>query len=510
MNVFSLRDRVIEDYENYVRSFVSIQNPAIRAVVDAEMNNGRLWPQPLLALNPAFEPARDVEALCRDGVLHPECARIFRRNKSKGGEALRFHLHQEQAIEVARTGAPYVLTTGTGSGKSLAYIVPIVDSILRRGSGRGVQAIIVYPMNALANSQMGELEKFLCAGFDGHGPITFKRYTGQEKKEEREEIIQNPPDIILTNFVMLELMLTRKKESQLLREGMGGLRWLVLDELHTYRGRQGSDVAVLVRRVREMTSGDQLQCVGTSATIAGTGTRREQKAEVARVASQLFGVSVASDHVIGETLRRTTPQRDFSLESERAALRRRIESDAPTPCTFREIEADPLASFVESTFGVTDRIEDGETFLIRAKPKPLGGEDGAAQMLAELSGAEGSRCESKTREFLLDGMKCERNPHTGAAPFAFRLHQWVSRGDTVYATFEAPEARHYTLEGQIYAPGEERAKKLFPLAFCRECGHEFYTVWRADEDGLETFHGRELLDTQGQTAPVPGAQAGFL
>src|SRR5439155_1679379 len=82
---------------------------------------------------------------------------------------------------VARQGHNYVLTTGTGSGKSLAYIVPIVDYVLRHGTGGGIKAIVVYPMNALANSQYGELAKFLCYGYaDGKGPVRFERYTGQE------------------------------------------------------------------------------------------------------------------------------------------------------------------------------------------------------------------------------------------------------------------------------------------------------------------------------------------
>jgi ATP-dependent helicase YprA (DUF1998 family) len=122
---------------------------------------------------------------------------------------------------VAHTGANYVLTTGTGSGKSLAYIVPIVDHVLRRGSGKGVQAIVVYPMNALANSQEGELKKFLQLSYpDGKGPVTFARYTGQESDETRQRIIANPPDIILTNYVMLELILTRTTERQLIQAAL--------------------------------------------------------------------------------------------------------------------------------------------------------------------------------------------------------------------------------------------------------------------------------------------------
>ena len=135
-------------------------------------------------------------------------------------------------------------------------------------------------MNALANSQRQELEKFLTLGYaSGKSPITFARYTGQEKQEERDRILADPPDILLTNYVMLELILTRSIERPLLR--VANLRFLVLDELHTYRGRQGADVALLVRRVRERLAGSNLQCVGTSATLASEGSYEEQRRVIA-------------------------------------------------------------------------------------------------------------------------------------------------------------------------------------------------------------------------------------
>src|SRR5207245_8188196 len=165
-----------------------------------------------------------------------ECARVLRKDKSEDdglGRPLRLHRHQSEAIAIARKGASYVLTTGTGSGKSLAYIVPIVDHVLRHGSGRGIQAIVVYPMNALANSQEKELTKFLKDGFpDRRGPVTFERYTGQESDERKNQIVAAPPDILLTNYVMLELILTRPKERNLIEKAQG-LRFLVFDELHT-------------------------------------------------------------------------------------------------------------------------------------------------------------------------------------------------------------------------------------------------------------------------------------
>lgn len=120
-------------------------------------------------------------------------------------------------------------------------------------------------MNALANSQLEELGKFLKYGYGDAPRVTLDRHTGQEGHDERQRILASPPDILLTNYVMLELVLTRPDERRSLIRAAQGLQFLVLDELHTYRGRQGADVAMLVRRVRDACRAqDTLQCVGTS------------------------------------------------------------------------------------------------------------------------------------------------------------------------------------------------------------------------------------------------------
>ncbi|MBK6514518.1 MAG: hypothetical protein IPG04_10470 [Polyangiaceae bacterium] len=131
-------------------------------------------------------------------------------------------------------------------------------------------------MNALANSQEGELEKYLCRGFR-EPRVRFARYTGQDDDAARKRIVEDPPDILLTNYVMLELMLTRPHEAALVRAAEG-LRFLVFDELHTYRGRQGADVALLIRRARAAFKSDDLLCAGTSATMSTKGTWQEQQA----------------------------------------------------------------------------------------------------------------------------------------------------------------------------------------------------------------------------------------
>lgn len=498
MNVFELRRHQVRDYEQYVRSFMAMRDGRLRDEVDAQLNEGLLWPHPRMGLNPAFAPGGWVDELVARDVLHPECGRIFRLKPDIGPErGLHLHHHQVEAIEAARRGGSYVLTTGTGSGKSLAYLIPIVDAVLREGPGRGVKAVVVYPMNALANSQAGELEKFLSRGYpDGRGPVRFARYTGQEKEDERHQIWAEPPDIILTNYVMLELVLSRVDERPLVAAAQG-LRFLVLDELHTYRGRQGADVALLCRRVRDACRAERLQIVGTSATLATGGSWADQRDEISRVATRLFGLPVSPDDVIGETLTRATTGFDASDAAAVAVLRERVRSPVPAPGDYDAFVADPLTAWIESRLGVTN--EEGSDRLVRVRPRTIGLPDGVAAELAEVTDLELHLCERVVEDQLLAGGGV-RHPDTGFPVFAFRLHQFFSRGDTVYASLEQPETRYITTSPQEFVPGD-RDRVLRPLAFCRECGQEYYPGTVVDRHGTE-FDPRPLNERLADAPPT--------
>ena len=187
---------------------------------------------------------------------------------------------------------------------------------------RRTRAIVIYPMNALANSQREELNKFLDqSGLPEHLRPTFARYTGQEDQEERVRIREAKPDILLTNFMMLELLMTRQnKLDQAVIENAQGLDFIVLDELHTYRGRQGADVAMLVRRLRDRLCRDRAPlCIGTSATMSSQEDETERAVAVANIASRLFETEIPPDAVIDETLQRATDAK-LKLQSLGAAL----------------------------------------------------------------------------------------------------------------------------------------------------------------------------------------------
>lgn len=494
MDVFRLRNRLIADYTAYIKSFITIQDNRIGIHVEEELQKGTLWPAPLIQLNPNFQQGAWIEELVTQGILHTQAGRIFRldKNRSPIGKPMRLHQHQSDAVIAARSGDNYVLTTGTGSGKSLAYIVPIVDHVLRRGSGHGIQAIIVYPMNALANSQMNELDKFLRYGFEDASPVTYKLYTGQEGEAERQEIINRPPDILLTNYVMLELLMTRPRERRLV-DAMRRLQFFVLDELHTYRGRQGADVAMLVRRVRNVCQNPQLQCVGTSATLAEGGPFFEQQQKIAEVATKLFGATVKPERVIGETLRRATDLQDLTEPEFRAQLTRRVaDRQQKPPAEYEAFIHDPLSIWIETTFGLTTEEETGR--LKRAEPISITRDRGAGKRLADLTGLPIADCSQAIEEALLAGYDVMQKD-TPFPVFAFRLHQFISRGDMVYASLEEPDTRYITLSGQKFVPGD-RHKVLLPISFCRECGQEYYLVSRVTDqvNGRTIFISRDLRD----------------
>lgn len=488
MNVFDLRKRLVEDYSEYTRSFIKIADARIKAQVESALSAGAFWPEPLLQLNPTFLPGGTIDDLTAQGVLHPECGRVFRIDKSDSdltGKPLLLHTHQQHAILKAKEGKSYVVTSGTGSGKSLAYIIPIVDQVLKNGTGRGIQAIVVYPMNALANSQNEELKKFLET--KGQSPVRFARYTGQEKGAEREAIRANPPDILLTNYMMLELLLTRSEDRELVRAAQD-LRFLVFDELHTYRGRQGADVALLIRRCRRAFGGKEIICIGTSATMASGGSTDEQKREVANVAQTLFGVAFDTSQVIGETLERATPEINFRDPSVGQALRATIDQNENPPDSYDAFRFHPLTSWIESTFGVQSEVETGR--LVRQFPRrlqgdKLQGQESAANELARITSTDPERCADVLRRFLLTGadVQMRRSSSSRFPIFAFRLHQFFTRGDTVWASMESEADRHLEMAKKGSKPGEPD-KALFPLVFCRQCGTAYYRVKEeTDENG---------------------------
>jgi hypothetical protein len=461
MSLFTLHQRVMEEYEQFVHSFVQIADARVRAYAEQVIRDERaLWPAPMLQLSPAYQYGVTLDALVQQGVLHPDTGRIFR---TRTGEPLRLYAHQERALRLASHGRSYVVTSGTGSGKSFTYLIPIIDYLLRHPDERGhVVALILYPMNALVNSQLRALES-LREQYGQRFPITFAKYTGETLREQREQMRQQPPQILLTNYMMGELLMVRREDQPLF--GQRTLRFLVFDELHTYRGRQGADVAMLVRRLKERYGAPDLVHIGTSATMVASedATQAERRQAVAQFAASFFGHPFDADTVVDEVLAPATEGGE-PTDAELHAV-----WGQPFPDTLDDLRRHPLARWIEWTFGLE---RDAAGNLRRRTPRTL---REACESLAQRLGQTPDACEQWVQSFL-DHL--ERVRQAGDPPlFAFKLHQFISQSRPLHATLEPPDQRRFSL---VALPADESGALYIPLYFCRHCGQDYYRVMRDD------------------------------
>lgn len=483
MTIFDLHSAVLADYRDFVRSFLLIRDQRAREFVNRALEEeARLWPDFLVQVSPAYATGATVDELAQQGEIARETAQIFR---SPDGKPYRLYRHQEEAIRRALRRESFVVTSGTGSGKSLCYFLPILESLIRQpNTGDRVAALVVYPMNALVNSQFQALEGLKHHYESRTGktfPVTFARYTGETRDLDREEMRRRPPQILLTNYVMAELLLVRPEDQRFLDRVGGGLRFLVFDELHTYRGRQGADVAMLVRRLKERCAAPDLVHVGTSATMVAhpNATAEDRRKAVAEFASRFFGHLFSPEQVIEETLAPFTQGGPPSRDELIAALSRPLPNDLDS---FRQ---NALVRWVEYALGVET---GGDARLRRRVPRSL---PEAAEDLATLTEVDKEACESRLREVLTMGGSLARDD--GGRALAFKLHQFIGQGRALYATLEGAARRQFSMEGQVQTAG---GRLLAPLKFCRHCGQDYYHVLRAGDRFLPHPVGVESDDEE--------------
>jgi len=292
--------------ENVVRDFLRFQLTAypfadpnlyeqMRALLNLDQSrNTPLLKGPYVSLSRPFRAGATIQALTREGVLHPLMSKLAPYPNVYG--------HQEQAIRAIVSGQSTLVSTGTGSGKTECFLYPVISRCLSLRDERapeGIIAVLVYPMNALAEDQLGRLRGLLA----GTG-ISFGMYVGKtpertadvagkklkagssaadyrkaveqsqgivvhppEERVSREQMRARPPRILLTNVKQLELLLTRQRDVELFNQAR--LDFLVFDEAHTFSGASGAETACLIRRLRAYCgrTADETVCIATSATI---------------------------------------------------------------------------------------------------------------------------------------------------------------------------------------------------------------------------------------------------
>ena len=503
-DAFARIRRVRSVYRGYAEAFVQPANPEIREYLAREVEEGELlWREPFVELRRELKRAKPLEALVGEGLLHPEALRVFRRDaRDPKSPPIHPYVHQVEAFLQAKEGKNVVVATGTGSGKSFAFGLPVIDYALRmRDEGRrGTKAILVYPMNALANDQFRDLAlRLLGTGLTVAlytGDTPYARAEGEERRRllerelgleagalsdvvlaSREEIREDPPDLLLTNYVMLELILTRREDLRLFpAEHQGLLRFLVLDELHTYGGLKGADTALLIRRLKVHTGTEEtLRFIGTSATLT-----EEESAEALAFASRLFGAPVTElvRETFAEPVQREAPAPAppvAEVPAEPTAIpplaRAFLGRDEADPARIAEALADhPTLRWVKAALG--------------AGPRPF------SELLAAYAAARGIGDGEAERELL--GFLALAQ-YAGA--LQLKLHAFYSQNVALTGTLHRPPRLSSHGETEI------EGAPAFPVVFCRQCKNEFFVVRREGD----RYFPAEFGETEGVRYLTPGA-----
>ena len=320
-NPLVLADSLESTLKRYIATTVPIHSryPALQQSFWNALRGERLVNGPYIETIPDFQKGCPLRTLLMEqgGFMHDGLSALDDTILDR-----KLHLHQELALTKAcRDGQNLVVATGTGSGKTETFLYPMVDLLLKdiNFDQPGVRIILVYPMNALANDQLYfRIAPLLGKTLKSHG-ITFGRYTGQTKKSvsrqqvinemlgnskindefgdegipdnwllTREEMLTTPPKVLVTNYAMLEHLLLLPANSSLFK--YSALKALVLDEVHTYTGAQATEVAFLLRKLKNRLGVDYpLQFFATSASLGDSGDSDEK---LRTFASHLFGEAV--------------------------------------------------------------------------------------------------------------------------------------------------------------------------------------------------------------------------
>lgn len=505
----SLLDRQIrQGVADFVRTTFSVTTPTMRHMVDELCDTpDRLFKGPWISV------ALPFLAGVRSAREHFPDLRI----------PFPPHRHQEVSWERLKEFRSTLVATGTGSGKTECFLYPVLDHVRRRIElgQRGVQAIFVYPMNALATDQARRIAKAV-AQDAALGSIRAGLWVGEEGGEngsemgpesvitDKKAMLLEPPDILLTNYKMLDYLLTRPQDRDLWERNLPGsagspstFRYLVVDELHTFDGAQGTDLALLIRRLKERLGcrpGD-LCCVGTSATLGGPESFGPMRIYAERVFGEKFDEGslvteqrMAPSAFLGERMdlmgsrvprwqereildpdRYDSPEAYLQAQiplwfqeggSERTnpvALGQRLRTHAVFRALVEILDGgirsqDDVLQELGKRFGEFDQI----SLRARSEGLPRDGVDASLErfrqdLLASLvSLAAWARAEGD------DGRRF---------PFlqSVRVQSWIREMRRMVATFE-PRPR-LEFSDDLARASREGSTKALPVVYCRECGN---------------------------------------
>lgn len=471
-----------ESFVDYITTTFELADPVYSAKFRKELHKpGYVSKGPFLELSGSYKAGHSIESLIQSG----EVSSLFRKlepvpEKERELKLERpLYLHQEQALKKASAGNNLVVTTGTGSGKTECFLLPLINSLLKEKEGgtlnNGVRAIIIYPMNALANDQI----KRMRALFAHYPDITFGLYIGNTEHEyanalkayrgtyganakllpneliARSTMQDTPPHILITNYSMLEYMMLRPKDDKVFSSAK--LRFIVLDEAHIYKGTTGMETAMLMRRLRaRINTMEKVQYILTSATLGG----KDADQDILKFAYNLCGVNFTADNIIRsqDATPKMIDEQNFPIELFSALANRKTDAatileqySIPDPC--------PSEPDEEKLYELLLRTHLFKK-LMEAAHAPIS--------IASLREALRPCC-SMTEQQLIDFITvCSQAEKGKSSLIKARYHFFVRALEGAYVTLNEPVQLFLNRQSSIGA-GESR-QEIFEIAICSDCG----------------------------------------
>lgn len=442
---------------------------------------------PYLDINDSFETGKSITEMIKEGEMSPlfeELEPGLSESEKEIKLERRLYKHQENAIRKINRNKNLVVTTGTGSGKTECFVLPVINHLLREKESSpdnrlndGVRAIIIYPMNALANDQMKRFRSIL----KNYPDITFGVYNSSTKNDEdsgkaeykklfkdqdgkaleplpnevlsRERMRKNPPHILITNYAMLEYMMLRPKDDGVFSGS--DLKFLILDEAHIYKGATGIETSLLLRRLKARIKTSENLChILTSATLGG----KDADNDIINFASTLCSADFCADDIIrSKTMRPSIPDNieDFPVEvfekmsNSSASIEElfetygiNISTSQPEPAIFYDL---CLRSRIYSV-------------LRKYSTSPLTISDLVERMNQEINISE-----KDLVNFINIASKAEKNK---SALIKARYHMFIRALDGVYITID-DKKELYLVRRKVTDDSERR---VFEAAVCDDCG----------------------------------------
>lgn len=500
INPLSTSAEITATYGRYLKALVQPRQPELakaiaKAIDDSISSEGGIVKGPYLEATPPYKTGMSIRELVEDGTLSNEFLKLGSNSFPLDRPVYR---HQEESIRKLREGRNLLVATGTGSGKTESFLIPIIDHIMReREAGTltsGVRALLLYPMNALANDQVKRIREIL-SGYTG---ITFGRYTGETLEREdratqvyvqregrqpgknelisRAQMRETPPHILLTNYAMLEYLLLRPEDHEIFNGG--DWQFIVADEAHTYDGAHGVEVALLLKKLRERVDPmSKITTIGTTATIGGTDEDKEG------FARNFFGNPYAIAQNADGMRDLVEPQR-LEIEGGTWAF--------PSPEHWNELL--DSQSFFEAAVAVGAQADNVATAfksnrsVAQIRNLLLGSPMTISNVAAQVFGRHTESAEQAVVKIVELGILIK--DAFGYPVFQSRFHLFARATEGVFSCLS--DEPHAFLSRHQECP--DCKNPSFELAGCKRCGASYYEGFVADENGQRYFRPTRKTD----------------